>query len=125
MGYVKIFDSILRSSIWVIESKETRLVWITMLALASREGLVTSSVVGLADAAKVSLEECNEALRVLLEPDPNDSSGVDSGRRLRVVQGGWEIVNFKTYRMKLSQEERREYMRQKQAEYRARQRVSA
>jgi hypothetical protein len=78
--------------------------------------------VGLADAAKVSLDECNEALKVLLQPDPNDSSGVEDGKRLREVQGGWEIINFRTYRMRLSQEERREYMRQKQREYRAKQR---
>lgn len=50
-GYTKLFSSIIDSTIWR-ESKETKIVWITMLAKADRYGVVEASLPGLADAAK-------------------------------------------------------------------------
>lgn len=119
MGYTKLFHSILDSSVWQL-CKESRLVWITMLAMTDREGRVIASVPGLADRAKVSLKECQEALAEFMSPDQWSRSREEDGRRIRETDGGWEIVNFKRYRDMLSREERREYNRQKQAEYRAR-----
>lgn len=92
--------------------------WITLLALKDANGIVQSSVVGLADAAKVSLEECQAALAVLLAPDENDTSKVEDGRRIREVPGGWLIINHDLYRF--STEARRELWRQQKAEERAR-----
>lgn len=88
----------LLSSLWIKESKETRLVWITLLMLKDSNGVIEASLVGLADAAKVTVEETREALRILLAPDPDDTSKVEEGRRLRVVAGGWQIVNHDLYR---------------------------
>lgn len=113
-----LWGKILRSSLWVRESKETRLVWITLIALKDREGKVQSSVIGLADAAKVTLLECREALRVLSSPDPEDTSKVDEGRRIRDIPGGWELTNHALYQF--STEEKREYWRRKKAVERAR-----
>lgn len=113
-----LWSKILRSSLWVRESKETRLVWVTMMALKDKEGKVQSSVVGLADAAKVSLEECREALIVLSAPDPEDTSKVDEGRRIRAIPGGWELTNHALYQF--STEEKREYWRRKKAAERQR-----
>lgn len=115
-GFALLWGKILRSSLWVQESKETRLVWITLLALRNEDGVVQCSEIGLADAAKVSAKECKEALKVLLDRDPNDSSGVEDGRRLRVVPGGWQIVNHDLYRF--STEAKREFWRQQKAEQR-------
>lgn len=112
-----LYSSILRSSIWVQESKETRLVWVTVLALKDRDGNVYSSMVGLADSAKVSVDECREALVVLMSPDPNDTSKVDEGRRLKEIPGGWHVINHDLYRF--STEARREMWRQQQAMHRA------
>lgn len=97
-GFTLLWSRLLRSSIWVKESKETRLVWIALLALKDKDGEVQSSLVGLADMAKVSREECEVALGVLTGVDPDDSSGVDDGRRLRVIPGGWQVVNHELYR---------------------------
>lgn len=116
-GFALLWSKLLRSSLWVQESKETRLVWVAMLALKDHDGVIQSSVVGLADAAKISVEECREALRVLLSPDPDDSSGVEEGRRIREVAGGWQIVNNDLYRF--STEAKREFWRTNKAEYRA------
>lgn len=116
-AFALLWGKLLRSSLWVTESKETRLVWVAMLAMKDEEGRVYSSVAGLADAAKVSLEECKEALRVLLAPDEGDTSKVEEGRRLREISGGWEVVNNDLYRY--SSEEKREFWRKQKALQRA------
>lgn len=116
-GFALLWGKILDSSIWVKESKETRLVWITMLAMKDRNGEIQSSVIGLANRAKVTHEECKAALKILLAPDPDDTSKVEDGRRIREIPGGWEIINHDLYRF--SSEEQREFWRRQKAEQRA------
>lgn len=106
-GYTKLFSSILMSSIWE-ESMETRLVWVTMLALADQHGHVDGTVKSLARVSRVTLEQCQSALDCLLGPDVDDRSGVLDGRRLVPEPGGWGIVNHTTYRNKMSADDRRE-----------------
>lgn len=106
-GYTKLFSSILMSSIWE-ESTETRLVWVTMLALADQNGHVDGTVKSLARVSRVSIEECQQALDCLLGPDADDRSGVRDGRRLVPEPGGWLLVNHATYRHKMSADDRRE-----------------
>jgi hypothetical protein len=87
-----------------------------MLAMKDAEGFIRCSLVGLADRAKISPEECRRALDELLSPDPDDSSGVLEGRRVVVVPGGWQIVNNELYRF--STEQRREIWRLQKARQR-------
>ena len=115
-GFALLWGKILDSSIWVKESKETRLVWITMLAMKNFEGKIQASIIGLADRAKVTPEECRTALNVFLAPDPDDTSKVEDGRRIREIPGGWEIINHDLYRF--STEAKREFWRQSKAEQR-------
>lgn len=122
-GYTKIFGSIVASSVWS-ESDSTRIVWISLLALADRGGEVAASVPGLARLANVSRDQCEEALRVLSSPDPDDSSGVAEGRRIERVQGGWRVVNYAAYREKGRGQDRTEYLTLKQRETRARRKQS-
>ncbi len=117
-GFTLLWAKILDSSIWVTGSKETRLVWITLLAMKNFQGQVFASVVGLADRAKVSSDECRKSLQVLLSPDPEDTSKVEEGRRIREIPGGWEIVNHDMYRF--STEAKREFWRATKAEQRER-----
>lgn len=114
--FALLWGKILESSLWVQESKETRLVWITILAMKDKDGVVEASVVGLADRAKVTPKECEAALKVLTSPDANDTSGVEKGVRLKRVQGGWKVVNNDLYRF--STEARRELWRQTKADQR-------
>lgn len=116
-SFALLWGKILESSLWIQESKETRLVWITMLAMKDYNGVVQASIVGLADRAKVSLEECQEALRVLLSPDQHDTSKVEEGRRIREVPGGWQIINHDMYRF--STEAKRAMWRESKAAQRA------
>lgn len=97
MGFVKIYDSILRSSIW-LESPSTKLVWITMLVLADKDGFVRASVGGLAHQAGVPRGDCVEALGILESPDPDSQTATDEGRRVTRHDGGWSIVNHSKYR---------------------------
>lgn len=112
-GYVKIYGSILGSSIWA-ESIHTRIVWITMLAMADEHGRVEASVSGLARIANVTITQCRKALEVLLAPDLDDRSGVAEGRRIEKHQGGWTVINYLKYREMRSPKQIADAERQKQ-----------
>ena len=116
-GYTKLFNSILASTIWR-EDDKTRLVWITLLAMADKNGVAEGSLPGLADFARVSIPDCQRALERLSAPDCYSRSQVNEGRRIEVVEGGWRLINHPKYRAQLSADERREYNRVKQAEHR-------
>jgi hypothetical protein len=109
-GYTKLFGSILASTIWR-EDKNTRIVWITMLAMANRNGLVEGSIPGVADMARLSVDETREAIVKLESPDPDSRSKDQEGRRIVPVDGGWFLVNHAKYRGKMSKDDRREYMK--------------
>lgn len=95
--FVKLYGSILTSSIWE-EDPSTRLVWITLLAMADKEGHVQSSIPGLARMANVSREDCDRAIDVLATPDTNSGSTDYEGRRIKVLDGGFHLLNYAKYR---------------------------
>lgn len=96
-GYVKIYGSILGSSIWA-ESTPTRIVWITMLAMADEQGRVEASHTGLARFANVTLSQCRTALSTLSAPDRDSRTPDNDGRRVEKISGGWLILNYLKYR---------------------------
>lgn len=118
MSFVKLYGSIIHSSIWA-EPNHVRIVWLTMLAMSTYQGVVEASVGGIAHAARVTDDECRHALEVLQSPDKDSRDGT-TGERIRKVAGGWEIINHNRYR------DMRSPRQVKQAEYqsRYRQRVS-
>lgn len=117
-GYTKLFGSIVASTIWR-SAHTTRVVWITMLAMADRYGEVGASIPGLADLSRVTVDEARAAIAELLAPDPDSRSQEYEGRRIVPIDGGFKILNHDKYRNKLSADDRREYKRKKAAEYRA------
>lgn len=123
MNYVKLFNSILSSSIWS-EPDSTRILWITMLAMADKEGVVNASVPGLSRFAGIPIEDVEAGLGRLLSPDPHSRTKDYEGRRLAEVEGGWRLLNHPKYRALLSKEERKEYNRVKQAEHRSKPKAS-
>lgn len=118
-GYTKLFASIIASTIWRADDK-TRIVWITMLAMSDQFGIVEGSVPGLADMARVTIDECREALDALQQPDEDSRSKEQDGRRIEPIEGGWRLINHGKYRDKMSVDERREYQRLYQRSYRKR-----
>jgi hypothetical protein len=79
-----------------------------MLALKDGKGDVMASVPGLADAARVTRAECEEALERLGSPDPDSSNQTEQGRRIIRIEGGWFVVSHQKYSRMLSIDERRE-----------------
>lgn len=69
-----------------------------MLAMADKWGYVGSSLPGLADAAKVSLEEAKTAVDKFGQPDPHSRTKDNDGRRIVEAQGGWQILNYEAHR---------------------------
>lgn len=106
-GYAKLFSSIVTSSIWT-EDDRTRIVWITLLALADKHGEVHASIPGLARVAGVPLEACELAISKFLGPDQFSRTPDFDGRRIVAIDGGWEILNYLKYRRMASAEDRKE-----------------
>lgn len=109
-GYTKLFSSITDSTVWR-EPDRTRLVWITMLAMADADGYVAASVPGLADRARVPLEDCLKALEAFKSPDEWSRTKEYDGRRIVDVDGGWQLLNHGKYRAIQDAEHRREQSR--------------
>jgi hypothetical protein len=118
-GYTKLFGTIVASTIWR-EDKETKIVWITMLAMANKLGIVEASIPGLADMARVTIPEVERALECLEGPDRYSRTKDHEGRRIRAVDGGWLVLNHAKYRAKMNADERREYFRVAKQEQRER-----
>jgi hypothetical protein len=116
-GYTKLFSSIVGSTIWR-EDPATKVVWVTMLALADQDGIVEASVPGLADYARVTVEQTETALGKFLAPDPYSRSPENEGRRIEPVEGGWRLLNHPKYRYKMSKENIRERDRIRKQRYR-------
>lgn len=118
-GYTKLFASIVHSTIWR-EPAHVRLVWVTMLAIADRDGVVEASVPGLADVARVTEAEAEQAIHQLSGPDIKSRSKALDGRRIVEVDGGWRLVNYEHYRDKMNADEQREKSAERMRRKRAR-----
>jgi hypothetical protein len=123
VGYTKLFSELIMSTVWR-EPDHVRILWITMLAIKDRWHKVNASLPGLADAARISMDECQDALKILSSPDQYSRTQENEGRRIVPIDGGWEILNGEKYRNKMSLDERREYNRIKQQEYREKAKMS-
>ncbi len=107
-GFTKLFNTIVTSTIWQ-EDDKTRIVWITMLAIADGFGNVFAAIPGLASVANVSIEAAENAVSNLLAPDSYSRTKEFEGRRIEEIDGGWHILNHSKYRKMMNEEERREY----------------
>jgi len=118
-SYTKLFNTIIHSTIWR-EDDKTRILWITMLAMSDESGAVISSLPGLADAARISVGECAESLKKLMQPDPFSRTQEHEGRRIVQIDGGWYVLNRSKYRDKGKNrtEYWKEYKRRKRAKNR-------
>jgi hypothetical protein len=105
--YTKLFSSIIHSSVWR-EANHIRLVWITMMAMADRDGYVGASLPGLAAAAGVTLDETADAIGRFLAPDRYSRSQEHEGRRIAVADRGWFLLNHPRFRAERTEEIRKE-----------------
>ena len=120
--YTKLFSSITDSTIWC-ESADTRVVWITMLAMCDRFGRVAASIPGLAKRSQVTLKNTEIALELFLSPDKYSRTKDHEGRRIEEIPGGWRLLNHSMYRDLRDEEDRKAYKREWIANKRAQDKV--
>jgi uncharacterized phage protein (TIGR02220 family) len=97
MGFTKLDSGIVDSSVWS-EPLATRVVWITILAKCDHTGIVRCSRSGLLRSANVPAADFDAAINTLESPDLESRTKDDEGRRIRPVEGGWKVINYKKYR---------------------------
>lgn len=122
MTFTKLFSSITASTIWAARD-QTRIVWITMLAMADHHGRVWASIPGLANIARVPIDACEMALDELKGPDRYSRTKEHEGRRVEDIDGGWRLLNHAKYRAirdeESIKESKRRYINAKRADERA------
>lgn len=116
VGYIPLFGSLIHSTVWR-EPNHVRILWITMLCMADADGYVGASLPGLADAARISREQCREALSILMAPDPDSRDPVDGGQRVFQSDRGWTIPAVKRFRERVGSNAKRcrDYRKRKKA----------
>ncbi len=95
--FVKLKTSILDSTIWNYDA-ETRVVWITMLAMADHKGRVHAAIPGIAHRARVSINAVERALERFQSPDPYSRTADHEGCRVRRDGRDWLILNYGAHR---------------------------
>lgn len=117
-GFTKLFSGLVHSTVWR-EEMHVKVLWITMLALTDRNGHVAASLPGLADAARITLEQAQDGLARLSAPDPYSRTKLYEGRRVEEIDGGWKILNYAKYRELRNKDERRLSNREAVARHRS------
>lgn len=74
---------------------------------------------GLMRAANITLEETDDAIRILTSPDEDSSNPENEGRRIEKVVGGWRVLNWDYYRTMAMSQAAREEARIRQQNFRA------
>jgi hypothetical protein len=126
MAYSKLYSSIVHSSLWT-EPDHIRILFITLFAIADREGYVYGSRKGLLRLANVDMDQCDEhdPFEALMAPDPDSSDLLrnpeNEGRRIEEVPGGFRILNFLYYRGLRNEDDRREQNKEAQRRHRSKQ----
>ena len=110
-GFTKLVPEICESSIWN-QPSDIRIVWITMLAKKDADGYVRGDAQTIARMANVSLESCQEALRLFQQPDSSSHTPDNDGRRIEPACGGWLVLNADKYREEGMTEAQRAYWRE-------------
>jgi hypothetical protein len=103
-SYTKLFSCLLTSTIWA-EDDKTRIVWVTMLAMADQHGEVHSTVPGLSRLSGVPVADVEKALAKFMSPDQYSRTKDHEGRRIAEIEGGWELLNHAKYRALASRED--------------------
>lgn len=123
VSFTKLFSSITESTVWA-EPDHTRIVWITMMAMADHAGRVWASIPGLANRARVQIDKCEEALNTFLSPDKYSRTTDFDGRRIEPIDGGWRLLNHAKYKAIRDHESIKESKRKSIAARRAKEKES-
>lgn len=121
-GYAKLHSNIVTSSLWSLSS-DTRVLFITMLAMADANGFVEAALPGLTRIANLTPKQMAKALAELEAPDEHSKCREHDGRRVLRVERGWQIVTYLAHRAARDPEVRREQNREAKRAQRLRERA--
>lgn len=115
-----LWNGIVESSLWD-ESDVVVKVFLTMLAVKDADHIVRKSAYQIGRLSRKTEVEVLESLKVLASPDSKrlEKQQFD-GRRIKLVEEGWLILNGEKYRDAVRLEMRRARNRKAQAAYRER-----
>jgi len=119
MNYVKLFVSLLDSTMW-LKPPEIVKAWIGFLLKKDQDGIVRGAVPGLAQSFALPIEAVERAIADFTSPDPYSTTPDHEGRRLFAIPGGWQVVNADLYRDMGSVEDRRKKDNERQQRKRER-----
>ena len=122
-GFTKLSRDLVTSSIWS-EDDSTRIVFVTMLAMADSVGYVATTIPGLARMAHKTIQEVEAALAVFMAPDPYSRCKDGDGIRVIETEGGYLLTGHERHRNRRDPEVRRAQNRKAQARFRAKKKDS-
>jgi hypothetical protein len=97
ISFAPLFSEITDSSIWE-EPYHVRISWITMMARKQADQVAYCDAYRLKKWANLdSIEEAEDALKVLSSPDTRRLGQLFEGRRIEQVEGGWRLLNGRHY----------------------------
>jgi len=117
--YTKLFQSIVTSSLWS-EDSDTCKVWVTLLAMADKNGEVLATIPGLARVCALPIPAVETAIGKFEAPDTYSRTKDDEGRRVQPIEGGWSILNHAKYRKMASKEDQKIKNAERQSRHRER-----
>ena len=118
--YTKLFQSIVTSSLWS-EDSDTCKVWVTLLAMADKNGEVLATIPGLARVCALRIPAVEAAITKFEAPDTYSRTKDDEGKRVQPIEGGWVILNYAKYREMASREDGKRKNAERQQRFRDRQ----
>jgi hypothetical protein len=119
--FAKIFQQIFDSSI--ADDYLVRHVFMDLLVLADRDGVVDMTLEAISRRTNVPLEIVTAAVAQLASPDNRSRSDLEAGARIVLLDShrewGWQIVNYEHYRNIRDEESRKAYFRDYKRSYRS------
>ena len=96
------------------EKLHIRWVFIMFISQKDDTGFISGTRRTMARNFNISIEEFDDAIKVLSSPDPESRTKEFNGKRIDVVEGGWILLNHEKYRTheQKKTEKRREYMKE-------------
>ncbi len=123
-SFTPLWNGLVDSSIWE-EPDHVFRVFMAMLSLKDANHQVTMDGYKLAKRIHMPVDKVEDALKILESPDRRRPDQEFEGRRIKKVEGVWEILNGEFYRQMVSEEMRKARNRRSQAAWRDRQKLKS
>jgi hypothetical protein len=117
--WTPLWSPIVDSSLWS-EPDYVIKIFMTILALKDSDDVCRFNAYQLAQRARKSEAEVLDALKILSSPDQHRvEKQPEDGRRIKLVEDGWFVINGAKYRELMRDEMRKARLRRAQANFRA------